>query len=83
MEGKKIAFIVVSIVAVGGIGYYLYKRNKANLLANENLEDVKKPILSKQAKLKEIAKITSNVKHSVQELSPIYVDNAYDGGGRS
>jgi LPXTG-motif cell wall-anchored protein len=25
---KKIAFIVVGIVAVGGIGYYLYKRNK-------------------------------------------------------
>jgi hypothetical protein len=28
MEGKKIAFIVVAIATVGGIGYYLYKRNK-------------------------------------------------------
>lgn len=28
MEGKKIAFIVVAIATVGGIGYYLYKKNK-------------------------------------------------------
>lgn len=28
MEGKKIAFIVVAIAAVGGIAYYLNKRNK-------------------------------------------------------
>jgi hypothetical protein len=28
MEGKKIAFIVVAIATVGGIAYYLNKRNK-------------------------------------------------------
>ena len=28
MDAKKIAFIVVGIAAVGGIGYYLYKKNK-------------------------------------------------------
>ena len=37
MEGKKIAFIVVAIATVGGIVYYLNKRNKANVLANESL----------------------------------------------
>lgn len=28
MEGKKIAFIVVAIATVGGVAYYLNKRNK-------------------------------------------------------
>jgi hypothetical protein len=28
MEGKKIVFIVVAIATVGGIAYYLNKRNK-------------------------------------------------------
>jgi hypothetical protein len=37
MEGKKIAFIVVAIATVGGIGYYLYKKNKANALTSQNL----------------------------------------------
>jgi type II secretory pathway pseudopilin PulG len=37
MEGKKIVFIVVAIATVGGIAYYLNKKNKANVLTNKNL----------------------------------------------
>lgn len=33
MDAKKIAFIVVGIAAVGGIGYYLYKKNKEVVVA--------------------------------------------------
>lgn len=79
MEGKKIVFIVVAIATVGGIAYYLNKRNKQNV---DKLEDIKKPVLNKQDKLKEMAKIASNVKRSVEQASPI-TDNAYDGGGRN
>lgn len=31
MEGKKIAFIVVAIATVGGIAYYLNKKNKDSI----------------------------------------------------
>lgn len=48
MEGKKIAFIVVSIVAIGSIGYYLYNKNKQ--VATSVATD--KPLLSKEGKIK-------------------------------
>lgn len=43
MEGKKIAFIVVAIATVGGIGYYLYKKNKVSIV---NAPTVNAPIVS-------------------------------------
>jgi hypothetical protein len=51
MEGKKIVFIVVAIATVGGIAYYLNKKNKANALTSENL--AKQDYLAKQDKLKQ------------------------------
>jgi hypothetical protein len=54
MEGKKIAFIVVAIATVGGIGYYLYKKNKANALTSQNLANaLTSENLAKQDKLKQ------------------------------
>lgn len=51
MEGKKIGFIVVAIATVGGIAYYLNKKNKAIVLTNENL--AKQDYLTKQDKAKQ------------------------------
>lgn len=54
MEGKKIAFIVVAIATVGGIGYYLYKNNKADALTSQNLANaLASENLAKQDKLKQ------------------------------
>ncbi len=50
MEGKKIVFIVVAIATVG-VAYYLYKRDKANTLNDENL--ARQDYLAKQDKLKQ------------------------------
>lgn len=58
MEGKKIAFIVVAIATVGGIGYFLYKKNKASAINT---------IFSTEEKGKASAKTSSTIKQIAKQ----------------
>jgi hypothetical protein len=75
MEGKKIAFIVVAIATVGGIAYYLNKRNKGVITT------LNEPVLTR-------AEIVSKYKESPktntisQETATTYqAPSMYDDGG--
>ena len=86
MEGKKIAFIVVAIATIGGIAYYLNKRNKQLVggLTSEVVPENKTSTLSKEAKIKLANEVSVKAQYAGHEASPI-VTNAYedDGGGRA
>ena len=60
MEGKKIAFIVVAIATVGGIAYYLNKRNKQLVGA----------LASPETKSEKIAKVKDY--YEKQAIAPTY-----------
>jgi hypothetical protein len=77
MNGKKIAFIVVALATVGGIGYFLYKRNK-NVVSSV-IED--KPI-DKQKTLQELkhqkALIEGKNTREQYSANPNYKESLYE-----
>lgn len=81
MEGKKIAFIVVAIATVGGIGYYLYKKNKAGIATlNEPIYSIK-PSIVDAYKFKEPKTVIGQLR--TQVVAGAYEDeNGYIGTPR-
>jgi Flp pilus assembly protein CpaB len=80
MNGKKIAFIVVALATVGGIGYFLYKRNKN--VVSPVIED--KPI-DKQKTLQELkqkafqnALIEGKNTREQYSANPTYKESLYE-----
>ena len=53
MNGKKIAFIVVSVLAVGTIGYILYKRRKSEVVSKTVFGMPKEELLKNVQALKQ------------------------------
>lgn len=87
MNGKKIAFIVVALATVGGIGYFLYKRNKNavssvidNKLVTED-KPVDKQKIIQEAKKQAIIEKGGNVTRLEAVATPI-AESIYDAGGR-
>lgn len=80
MEVKKIAFIVVAIATVGGVAYYLNKRNKAN---SQVATETKSSFLNKKVTLKELSKIASNPTRVVQDALPIVSSDYQDVNSRN
>ena len=61
MEGKKIAFIVVAIATVGGIGYYLYKKNKG-VVVKPPIVNPPSSVFSAEEKAKASAQASARMK---------------------
>ena len=82
MEGKKIAFIVVSIATVGGIAYYLNKRNKAMKggLSSEVDPETKTSTLSREAKIKLAREVEAKAYYEDSKIgTPTYIASDDDG----
>ena len=79
MEGKKIAFIVVAIATIGGIAYYLNKRNKQLVgSTSEVTPENKTSTLSKEAKIKLAREVAVKAQYAPNEVATTFQGSKYD-----
>ena len=82
MEGKKIAFIVVAIATIGGIAYYLNKRNKqlGGLMSEVTPENKSSTMstLSKEAKIKLAREVAVKAQYAPNEVATTFQGSKYD-----
>lgn len=78
MNGKKIAFIVVSVLAVGTIGYILYKRRKSAVVSKTVFGMPKEELLKNVQSLKQRAIEQGKTARPYGEGTSTYMEAKYE-----